>query len=98
MLEATGRGSAYEKGLCLRPPEYSTLKEFLPEIGKVLPELDAFVPCYMQSDHMNQGHYSVPNVTQMTMKLVNMTKNRMQIVYTHTHTHTHTHTMMTSVL
>ena len=43
-----------KKGLCLRPLEYSALKELLPEIGKVLPELDASVPCYMQSDHMNQ--------------------------------------------
>ena len=43
-----------KKGLCLRPIEYSVLKELIPEIGTTLPELDAVVPCYMQSDHMNQ--------------------------------------------
>ncbi|MES9951130.1 MAG: transcriptional coactivator p15/PC4 family protein, partial [Candidatus Thiodiazotropha sp.] len=43
-----------KKGLCLRPDEYKRLKELAPEIGKVLPELDSVVPCYMQSDHMNQ--------------------------------------------
>ena len=43
-----------KKGLCLRPDEYKALKEVLPEIGQTLPELDAVVPCYLQSDHMNQ--------------------------------------------
>ena len=43
-----------KKGLCLRPIEYNTLKELLPDIGNVLPELNAVVPCYIQSDHMNQ--------------------------------------------
>ena len=43
-----------KKGLCLRPIEYSTLKEFVPKIGTTLSELDRVVPCYMQSDHMNQ--------------------------------------------
>lgn len=42
------------KGICLRPAEYSRLKELMPEIGRNLPELDAVVPCYLQSDHMNQ--------------------------------------------
>ena len=42
------------KGLCLRPLEYQRLKELLPLIGQALPELDAVVPCYLQSDHMNQ--------------------------------------------
>ena len=43
-----------KKGLCLRPLEYQRLKELVPLIGQALPELDAVVPCYMQSDHMNQ--------------------------------------------
>lgn len=43
-----------KKGICLRPAEYTALKELVPEIGRALPELDAVVPCYMQSDHMNQ--------------------------------------------
>lgn len=43
-----------KKGLCLRPIEYSTLKELILENGTTVPELDAVVPCYMQSDHMNQ--------------------------------------------
>lgn len=43
-----------KKGLCLRPAEYTRLKELLPEIGQTLPELDAVVPCFLQSDHMNQ--------------------------------------------
>ena len=43
-----------KKGMCLRPLEYSSLKQRLPEIGNVLPELNAVVPCFLQSDHMNQ--------------------------------------------
>ena len=43
-----------KKGLYLRPPEYIAVKELLTEIGRVLPELDGVVPCYVQSDHMNQ--------------------------------------------
>ncbi|XP_060569261.1 uncharacterized protein LOC132727709 [Ruditapes philippinarum] len=43
-----------KKGLCLRPAEYVKLKEVIPDIGKNLPELDSVVPCYLQSDHMNQ--------------------------------------------
>lgn len=43
-----------KKGLCLRPNEYQRLKEVLPEVGRTLPELDAVVPCYAQSDHANQ--------------------------------------------
>ena len=43
-----------KKGICLRPQERVSLKELVPEIGKVLPELNAVVPCYLQSDHMNQ--------------------------------------------
>ena len=43
-----------KKGLYLRPLEYIAVKELLTEIGRVLPELDGVVPCYMQSDHMNQ--------------------------------------------
>ena len=43
-----------KKSLCLRPLEYSSIKELVPEIGRALPELDGVVPCYMQSDHMKQ--------------------------------------------
>lgn len=43
-----------KKGLCLRPGEYQRLKELIPEVGRTLPELDGVVPCYLQSDHMNQ--------------------------------------------
>lgn len=43
-----------KKGLCLRPTEYIRLKELLPQIDESLPELDCVIPCYLQSDHMNQ--------------------------------------------
>ncbi|KAL4236850.1 hypothetical protein ACF0H5_005236 [Mactra antiquata] len=43
-----------KKGLCLRPSEYSRLKQWISEIGRALPELDGVVPCYLQGDHMNQ--------------------------------------------
>ena len=43
-----------KKGLCLRPLEYIDVKELIPEIGRVLPELEGVVLCYVQSDHMNQ--------------------------------------------
>ena len=43
-----------KKGLYLRPLEYIAVKELLTEIGRALPELDGVVPCYVQSDHMNQ--------------------------------------------
>ena len=43
-----------KKGLCLRPSEYNRLKEVIPEIGQTLPGLDTVVPCYFQSDHLNQ--------------------------------------------
>ena len=45
-----------KKGLCLRPLEYSAVKELLTGTGtgRALPKLDGVVPCYMQSDHINQ--------------------------------------------
>ena len=43
-----------KKGLCLRPLEYIAFKELLAEIGRALPELDRVIPCYVQSDHINQ--------------------------------------------
>ena len=43
-----------KKGICVRPKEYSRLKELVTSIGKTLPELDSVVPCYLQSNHMNQ--------------------------------------------
>ena len=42
------------KGLCFRPFEYSAWKELITEIGSSLLKLDGVVPCYIQSDHMNQ--------------------------------------------
>ena len=43
-----------KKGLYLRPLENIAVKELLTEIGRALRELDGVVPCYVQSDHMNQ--------------------------------------------
>ena len=43
-----------KKGLCMRPSEYAALKTFVPEIEKMLPELENVIPCYMQDDHANQ--------------------------------------------
>ena len=43
-----------KKGICLRPKEYNRLKELMPNTGKTLPELHGVIPCYLQSDHMNQ--------------------------------------------
>ena len=45
-----------KKGMRMRPLEYNSLKQLLPEIhvGNELPELNAAVPCFLQSDHMNQ--------------------------------------------
>ena len=64
-----------KKGLYLRPLEYIAVKELLTEIGRALPELDRIVPCYVQSDHINQlGHYVVWSVTRMTTKTGNYEK------------------------
>ena len=53
VLEASGRGGTYEKGVMPETPiEYIAVKELVPEIGRALPELDGVVPCYMQSDHI----------------------------------------------
>ena len=41
-------------GMCLGPLEYNRLKEILFDIGNALPELSAVVPCFLQSDHINQ--------------------------------------------
>ena len=43
-----------KKGLYLIPLEYIAVKELVSEIGRALPELDWVIPCYVQSDHMNQ--------------------------------------------
>ena len=43
-----------KKELCLRPQEYIAVKELVTEIGRALTELDRVVPCYVQSNHMNQ--------------------------------------------
>jgi hypothetical protein len=43
-----------KKGICLRPEEYKKLKDIVPDIGGVIPELDGVVPCYLRSDHQNQ--------------------------------------------
>ena len=57
----------------LRPLEYLAVKELLTEIGRALPELDGVVPCYVQSDHMNQlgALQCFWSVTRMTMKTGN---------------------------
>ena len=52
VLEASGRGGTYEKGVMPEALEYIAVKELVPEIGRALPELDGVVPCYMQSDHI----------------------------------------------
>jgi hypothetical protein len=53
-----------KRGLCLRPSEYKVLKDMVPEINKTIPELGAVVPCYLQSDHMNQeGALQCPECT-----------------------------------
>ena len=46
-----------KKGICLRPTEYNKLKEFMKDIGEAVPELNTVVPCYAQSDHLNQLGY-----------------------------------------
>ena len=43
-----------KKGLCLRPLEDIAIKELVTEIGRALPKKDGVVPCYVQSNHMNQ--------------------------------------------
>jgi hypothetical protein len=43
-----------KKAICLRPAEYIKLKEVMSIIGASIPELNAIVPCYLQSAHMNQ--------------------------------------------
>ncbi|KAL4231506.1 hypothetical protein ACF0H5_009084 [Mactra antiquata] len=42
------------KSFCWRPDEYKPLEEPISAVAKALPELDRVVPCYQQSDHMNQ--------------------------------------------
>ena len=54
VLEAARRGDTYEKGIIPETPRIRCRQKTLTEIGRVLPELDGVVPCYMQSDHMNQ--------------------------------------------
>ena len=54
VLEATRRGDTYEKGIIPETPRIHCRQELLTEIGRALPELDGVVPCYVQSDHMNQ--------------------------------------------
>jgi hypothetical protein len=46
-----------KKGICLRPAEYFKLKEVVKKIGDAVPELNGVVPCYAQSDHINQMGY-----------------------------------------
>jgi hypothetical protein len=46
-----------KKGICLRPAEYIKLKEAMKDIGEAVPELNTVVPCYAQSDHLNQLGY-----------------------------------------
>jgi len=43
-----------KKGICLRPSEYTKLKDTARVIGDFVPELSSTVPCPYQSDHLNQ--------------------------------------------
>ena len=50
-----------KKGICLRPTEYSKLKDVAMVLGDFVPELSSIVPCPYRSDHMNQlGFLSCP--------------------------------------
>lgn len=42
-----------KKGICLRPSEYTKLKEAASEMGNFVPELSSIVPCPYRLDHMN---------------------------------------------
>lgn len=43
-----------KRGLCFRPQEFENLRNHWEEIMKAMPELETFVPCYDQDDHLNQ--------------------------------------------
>lgn len=62
-----------QKKDCFRPQEFENMINHWDEIMKAMPELETFVPCYDQDDHLNQmGMLSVPPVTPMDGKLVNI--------------------------
>jgi hypothetical protein len=42
------------KGLCLRPQEHDNFAKHWESIKNAIPELETFVPCYQQDDHLNQ--------------------------------------------
>jgi hypothetical protein len=46
-----------KKGITLQPTEYTKLKDIMSIIEDFVPELNAVVPCYAQSDHLNQLGY-----------------------------------------
>jgi hypothetical protein len=49
-------------GICLRPTEYSRLKDVSMVIGDFVLELNSVVPCPYRSEHMNQlGFLSCPD-------------------------------------
>ena len=54
VLEAARRGDTYEKGIIPETPRIHCRQRTLNRNWKGLTELDGVVPCYMQSDHMNQ--------------------------------------------
>ena len=54
VLEAARRGDTYEEGIIPETHRIHCCQRTLTEIGRALPELDGVVPCYVQSDHMNQ--------------------------------------------
>ena len=54
VLEATRRGDTYEKGIIPETPRIHCRQRTLNKNWKGLTELDGVVPCYVQSDHMNQ--------------------------------------------
>ena len=52
VLEATGRGGTYEKGVMPETPRIHCRQRTRTGNWKGLTELDGVVPCYMQSDHI----------------------------------------------
>ena len=54
VLEAARRGDTYEKGIIPETPRIHCRQRTLNRNVSALPELDGVVPCYVQSDHMNQ--------------------------------------------
>ena len=54
VFEATRRGDTYEKGIIPETPRIHCRQRTVNRNWKGLTGLDRVVPCYVQSDHMNQ--------------------------------------------